>query len=191
MSAPTYTPMSVEEYLRTERDSPVKREYVGGFVYPLHGEVLAQAGTSYAHVHISLNIALRLRPMTDQQGCRLSMLGMKLLVDGLPSFYYPDVMVVCGEQTDDYYEKNPCLLVEVLSKRTAHNDRHAKLQAYQTIPTLQTYLIVSQSERSVIAYQRTPQGWQMTQYEGVGQIPLSCPPLNLTLNDIYAGLNLS
>lgn len=26
--------MSVEEYLRTEKKSPYKREYVGGFVYP-------------------------------------------------------------------------------------------------------------------------------------------------------------
>ncbi len=67
---------------------------------------------------------------------------MKLIVDGLPIFYYPDVMVTCGDRIDEYYEKNPCLLVEVLSNRTAQNDRHAKLQAYQTIPTLQTYLIV-------------------------------------------------
>lgn len=34
--------MSEAEYLRSERESPYKREYVGGFVYPLH----AQAGAS-------------------------------------------------------------------------------------------------------------------------------------------------
>ena len=40
MSEPAFQRMSVAEYLRTEPESPVKREYVDGFVYPLH----AQAG---------------------------------------------------------------------------------------------------------------------------------------------------
>jgi hypothetical protein len=30
--------MSEAEYLRTEAQSPYKREYVGGFVYPLHAQ---------------------------------------------------------------------------------------------------------------------------------------------------------
>ena len=38
MSAPTLKPMSVEEYLRTEEAGPFRREYVGGFVYPLYGQ---------------------------------------------------------------------------------------------------------------------------------------------------------
>ena len=46
--------MSVEESLRTEETSPYKREYVGGYVYPLHG-TRAQAGTSRGHVRITLN----------------------------------------------------------------------------------------------------------------------------------------
>ena len=64
MSAPTFKAMSVEEYLRTEELSPVKREYVGGFVYPLHGQTKAQAGASRTHVAITVNIvsALRTRP---------------------------------------------------------------------------------------------------------------------------------
>ncbi len=37
MSAPSLKPMSVEEYLRTEESNPYKREYVGGYVYPLYG----------------------------------------------------------------------------------------------------------------------------------------------------------
>lgn len=32
MTQPAFQKMSVEEYLRTEVDSPVKREYVGGSV---------------------------------------------------------------------------------------------------------------------------------------------------------------
>lgn len=42
-------PMSVEEDLWTEEQSPVERENAGGFVYPLHGHARAQAGASRTH----------------------------------------------------------------------------------------------------------------------------------------------
>ena len=61
MSAPTLKPMSVEEYLRTEETSPVKREYVGGFVYPLHG-------WTRAHVLITGSIAAVLRGAARKKG---------------------------------------------------------------------------------------------------------------------------
>ncbi len=43
-----------EEYLESERHSPIKHEYLDGDVY-------AMAGTSKAHNIISLNLALLLR----------------------------------------------------------------------------------------------------------------------------------
>jgi len=68
-------------------------------------------------------------------------------------------MLVCGpEQPDRYFETSPCLLVEVLSGSTAHNDRPTKYQVYTAIPALQTYLIVSQDTRHVVEYQRTEGG---------------------------------
>lgn len=62
-----YEGMSVEEYLRTEESSPVKREYVHGFVYPL-----AQAGTSDAHALITGNIFAALRPHARKRGALLT-----------------------------------------------------------------------------------------------------------------------
>ncbi|WP_407572863.1 hypothetical protein [Deinococcus altitudinis] len=45
----TFMPMSVQTYLETEDCSPFRREYVGGFVYPLHGDTADTAGTTTAH----------------------------------------------------------------------------------------------------------------------------------------------
>lgn len=56
MSDPAYQFMTEKEYLRTEEFSPVKREYVAGFVYPLHGATLAQAGATSAHGELALAI---------------------------------------------------------------------------------------------------------------------------------------
>lgn len=59
--------MTEAQYLFTERESPYKREYVGGFVYPLH----AQAGASGNHVLISGNIFATLHGAARREGCRL------------------------------------------------------------------------------------------------------------------------
>ncbi|OLV18069.1 Uma2 family endonuclease [Deinococcus marmoris] len=177
--------MTEADYLRTERESPYKREYVGGFVYPLH----AQAGASGEHVRISLRIAAALLPGADGQGCRLYQSDMQLFVSGAASYFYPDVMLVCGgDQPGRYYESSPCLLTEVLSTSTAHNDRRHKYAVYTAIPTLQTYLLVSQDERYVVEYQRNGEDWAMREHRGAGQVDVPCLGQVLTLDQIYRGV---
>ena len=181
--------MSVEEYLRTEESSPFKREYVGGFVYPLHGATRAQAGTSKSHVTIAANIVYALTPASRRAGCRLSASDMKLRIGGSNAFYYPDVMVACGPDNGEaYFETEPCLLVEVLSKGTASIDRHAKYQAYTALPSLQTYLIVEQTERRIYAYGRGSTSWELSELVGQGEIAVPCLNLSLSLDEIYFGV---
>lgn len=174
--------MSEAEYLQTECDSPYKREYVGGFVYPLH----AQAGASGKHVRISGRIAAALLPEADRLGCRLYQSDMQVYIPAQSVYFYPDVMLVCGEeQPDEYHETAPCLLVEVLSGSTAYKDRRHKYSVYTGIPTMQTYLIVSQDMRHVIEYQRREEGWQMQEHHGTGEVWVACLGRKLTLDEIY------
>ena len=189
MSAPSFKAMSVEEYLRTEEASPFKREYVGGFVYPLHGGTRAQAGASRTHVAITVNIVSALRQAARQQGCYVYSSDMKLRIEDANTFYYPDVMVVCNPTDPDpqvMYETAPCLLVEVISKSTAQNDRLAKYAAYTALPSLQTYLIVEQAERRVYAYHREGKAWRLEEVASSGSLNLPCLGRSLTLDEIYA-----
>lgn len=191
MTAPAFQTMSVEEYLRTEPDSPVKREYVNGFVYAVDNSegIWAQAGSSKSHARIISRIMRHIEPRAEVTGCRAYASEIKLRIDAQKSFYYPDVMVVCGpENSDPYSETSPCLLVEVLSRGTAHTDRHAKYAVYTALPSLQTYLIVDQYERRVYAYERDGESWKLTQYDGAGVIPLTCLGIELNLDEIYAGV---
>ena len=191
MSDPVFRRMSVEEYLRTEPDSLVKREYVGGLVYVVdNGEGMrGQAGSSRAHARIIFRILRQLEPAAEAKGCRAFASEIKLKIEGRNSYYYPDVMVACGPETDDEYsETSPCLLVEVLSKGTAHTDRHAKYGVYTSLPSLQTYLIVEQTERRVYAYSREGEEWVLTEYEGQGEIPLACLGIRLSLDEVYRGV---
>lgn len=70
---------------------------------------------------------------------------MKVAIKGLKDtrFSYPDVQVSCEEESDDYFNRNPCLIIEVLSVSTAKKDRAEKLQGYRLIPALQDYELCS------------------------------------------------
>ena len=193
MSAPSLKAMSVEEYLRSEETSPYKREYVGGYVYPLHPVQRGQAGASGVHIRIGLNIVRALDDVALAQGCLMYTSDMKLQLLGADNFYYPDVMMVCGHDqltTHPRVQTTPCLLVEVLSPSTASNDRLAKHAAYTSIPSLQTYLIAEQTARRVYVYQRRRAGWQASEVVGSGSIELPWLGAALTLDQIYRALPL-
>ena len=70
--------MTKEEYFCTEEFSPVKREFVAGYVYPLHGETPAQAGATGGHCELALAIAANLRPFTGKQGCKIYQTDMRV-----------------------------------------------------------------------------------------------------------------
>ena len=77
----------------------------------------------------------------------------------------------------------PCLLLEVLSASTARIDRREKLLAYQSLPSVQTYLLVEQAFQRVEVYRRSNH-WQVEYFEQ-GQIPLDCLDMALAVSDIY------
>ena len=75
-------------------------------------------------------------------------------------FYYPDVMVNCdpaGQQ--NYYCDTPSVIVEVMSPTTERIDRREKLMAYELIPSLHTYVLVSQERREVTIHRRAGDDW--------------------------------
>ncbi|SEJ37458.1 Endonuclease, Uma2 family (restriction endonuclease fold) [Deinococcus reticulitermitis] len=183
MTEPAFRAMGLEEYLRSEEHSPFKREYVAGFVYPLH----AQAGVSQAHSLISMNTSGTLFAAARRRGCRLHMGEVRLQVGN--AMFYPDVMLVCADETPhQYFETRPCLLVEVLSPSTVANDRVGKYAMYTGIASLQTYLIVEQTERRVYEYQRAGDEWRLREVAGEGEVGVPCLNLALSLDDIYGGV---
>lgn len=174
--------MSVEEYLELEQSATVKHEYVGG-------ELHAMVGASRRHNRISLNIARKLADAAEDGPCRVSMSDVKLQVEDV--FYYPDVMVACGEAPEDeYLEDEPCLVVEVTSPGTETIDRREKLANYQGVSSLQAYVIVDQERRRITHYRRDENGvWLRGDLVEEGKIHLPCPPnAELAVDEIYAGL---
>src|SRR5262245_10533263 len=99
--------LSVEEYLALEERSEVRNEYVAGYIF-------AMAGATDAHNVIAMNIGARIRPRLSRSGCRVYMVDMKVRVEAVDSFYYPDVMVTCEPfVAKSVFKSKPIILVEV------------------------------------------------------------------------------
>ena len=171
--------VSVEEYLAGEDGSDQRYEYIDGRVY-------AMTGASRKHGLIANAIAYALTPAARQKKCQLFTSDMKLRL-GIGSktvFYYPDVLLSCSPMDKArFFRSEPCLLIEVLSTSTARIDRREKLLAYQSLPSLQTYLLVEQDQQQVEAYQRAD-GWSSRIYTE-GSIEIPCLSSSLALADIY------
>ncbi len=179
--------LTVEEYLASEELASVRHEYV-------NGRIFAMTGGSKRHNTIALNIAATLRNHLKGSGCKVFISDVKVRAKAANSFYYPDVMVVCGSiGNDDFYTEAPTAIFEVLSKSTANVDRREKLVAYQQIPSLQSYLIVHQSRKRVECYQRVGEDWTLHELAEKEEISLelNCtakPFVGLSMDEIYADL---
>ncbi len=171
-----------EDYLEGEKISLTKHEYV-------HGRVFALAGTSDTHNRISVNLIVGLDEASRRRGCQLFSADLKLSIFG-ERYYYPDLMVTCEHEENPYIKEKPCLIIEILSRSTASTDRREKVDAYLSLPTLQSYILVESQMRRVEAFSRTPKGWREDHWQGDGVVPFACLGVSLEFGAIYRGLEL-
>ena len=109
---------------------------------------------------------------------------IKIKVDH--DFFYPDVIVVCDDQTeDDYYTESPKIIVEVLSKSTRRTDQTLKRLAYQTLPSLEEYVLIEQDFVDVEVCRRS-NGWQSEHYYLGDEVYFAAIDLRLPVQAIYA-----
>lgn len=174
--------ISVEEYLATEPDSPVKREYVAGRVY-------AFAGGSFPHNRLGARLIRLLGAAADDAGCAIAG-SDQLLRAARDLYYYPDVTIVCDENgVDGRITIKPCLIVEVLSPSTEANDQREKLVVYRNLPSLQAYLIVAQDQHRIELHTRDAFGeWERREYGPGDVFSVPCPGSELSVDAIYRGI---
>src|SRR6185312_1768976 len=130
------------------------------------GEILAMAGGSRRHNALASRISAALE-QGRRSGCVAFQSDQKIRVLATGRATYPDATLVCGPIEGDPADPsgatitNPTLLVEVLSASTEPDDRGSKWQHYQLLPSLEEYILVSQSETRVERYRRLTSGaWE-------------------------------
>ena len=177
--------MTVDEYLESEKTSPIRSEY-------LDGEIYAMSGASRRHNRVTTNLFTHLSSRLRGGRCEVFVTEVKVRIEPLNYFYYPDLVVTCDpEDKDDYFVTRPILVVEVESPSTAAIDRREKLMAYRKLESLKEYLMLSQDSLRADVFRRDANGdWSREQLEGDHELRLESVDLNLRLPDLYEGVEL-
>ena len=180
MSSPALSArkLSPDEYLAMELDSPLKHEYVDGEIY-------AMTGASDIHNSLSINLVMILRNHLKGSPCRVFMADLKLKLSTKENYYYPDLMVTCENAVNRHFREQPLLLVEVLSSSTAAFDAGQKRRDYQSLPSLQEYVLVAQECMDVRVYRRDGDGWRLDIYTDGMRVALRSVGLEMPIEQIY------
>jgi Uma2 family endonuclease len=172
------------DYLAWERLQSDKHEY--------HlGEVRLMAGGSVRHNYLAAAILAELRSTLRAQGCSVMTSDQRVAAPRGERYVYPDATVVCGavvleEGTTDVLV-NPTIVVEVLSPSTERYDRGPKWLAYQALPCLTDYVLVSQDEALVEHYARAEGGVFQYRAHGPGGTLVLSNGASMAVDAIYAG----
>ena len=156
------------EYLNLEESAEYKSEYY-------KGEIFAMAGSSFNHNQIAGNIYSELHQQQEAHSCRITIGDLKLWIEEIDLFTYPDLMIICDKPK--FYPGradiilNPLIIIEVLSKSTEAYDRGKKFQFYRSIPAFQEYILIDQYSVHIDQFYIDSRGkWLLTDYNDIKDI---------------------
>jgi Uma2 family endonuclease len=182
--------LTPEQYLEIERQAEQKSEY-------WQGEMFAMSGAAEPHNLVVPNITVQIHTQLRSRDCRIYSNDMRVRVSATGLYTYPDIVVVCGapQFLDGRRDTllNPTLIVEVLSPSTEAYDRGRKFEHYQSIPSLQQYLLVASERVHADLFTRQPDGLWLLKAAGSPEdiIELDSIGCRLTLRDTYERVEFS
>ena len=142
------------DYLAADHTSEVRHEFIDGVI-------IAMAGGSEEHNVIAGNLA-RLFGLHKADGCRYYTPDQRFWIEETQRGRYSDGAIICGRSTraahDQYALTNPVVVLEVLSPSTEGDDEGDKRHDFQSLTSLQAYVLAAQDERCVRVYRRDERG---------------------------------
>jgi len=175
------------EYFEIERRAEFKSEF-------FDGEMFAMASGTTPHSLIATNAIGEIHALLKGRPCVVFNSDMRVKIEATGLITYPDVTVVCGPQQFAGEKEgaliNPTVLVEVLSDSTEAYDRGRKFEHYRQIPSMQEYLLISQTEPHLEQFIRREAGqWLLREAVGLdATIDLPSLKITLALSDVFANV---
>ena len=177
--------ISIDDYLSGELVAHDKHEYVAGLVY-------AMVGGTNVHNSIASRVLIQLGSQLKGKRCQALNSDSKIRIrqSHHTRFYYPDVSVVCrpNPQQDTFHDE-PVVVVEVLSRGTRRIDEGEKREAYLSIPSLTTYILLEQDSAAATVYRRSENGFEQQVYSGLSET-IAVPDIQAQLSfaAVYEGI---
>lgn len=182
-TAVAHQKVTPEEYLRMERESAEKHEYIFGKIRPM-------GGASTNHNRIARNILVLLETMLGNE-FETFISDQRVYNAFTGNYVYPDVVVIKGalEYADNLFDTitNPLLVVEVSSNSTLKIDRMDKFLTYRKAESFKEYVLVGQDIIFAEKFYQTEEGlWEIEAFTTLEEnIYLKSVDITLSLKDIY------
>ena len=173
--------LTLEEYRALEESSPIRHEYLDGYVQ-------AMAGGGGPHHVITSNLMSRLGAQLHGKPCFPYGSDRRLIFQkpGEAWGYYPDVTVDCtGISAAETTE--PTIIFEVLSETTRRVDFVEKKRLYCAMPSMRVYVLVEQTRPLLTIFRRAEDSrWEKDVLAGL-KPTLELPEIGckLPLSHIY------
>lgn len=142
------------DYLAAEQGSERRHEFIDGVI-------VAMAGGSDEHNAIASRFGT-LFGVRVPRGCRGYTPDQRFWIAATARGRYSDGSIICGAPAhpahDGQATTNPLVIVEVLSPSSEGDDDGDKRRDFQSLASLQVYVIAAQDERCVKVYRRNERG---------------------------------
>lgn len=175
------------DYLVAEQGSPTRHEYIDGVI-------VAMAGGSDEHNAIT-NKLVALCVMRLTGACRSYSPDQRFWIAAAQRGRYSDGSIICGAPEhpphDHQATTNPVVVIEVLSPSSEGDDEGDKRIDFQSLASLQAYVVVAQDERCVKVYRRTQSGeWRVEPdvYRGSQTFELPALLKPVIVAEVYDGI---
>lgn len=143
------------------------------------------------HSFITRNLMMYLAPLLDDGQYLVYNDGAEIQIGA--NYYMPDAVVTEAENervSDKRRILNPIAIFEVLSPSTEEYDRSDKKAAYQSLPSLQDYVLIAQDEPYILHHFRNANNeWDAREYRSdTERIDFAQLPIELTATQVYRGV---
>jgi Uma2 family endonuclease len=183
MTVPAHDPMTKERFLAWVGRREERYEFSGGRVIKL-------VRVTRNHSRVTTNLLITLNTRLSNAPYDVAATTFAVHVDN--SIRFPDVLVEPAQPDGKSLRaESPILIAEVLSPGTHHLDFGDKLREYLTLPSLDTYLIISPDEPRIWVWQRTdgafPKEPEIIEKRDQ-HVRLPALAIDIPIDDIYRGI---
>ncbi len=172
------------DYLAAEQNSESRHEFIDGVI-------VAMAGGSDEHNAIASRFAA-LFGVRVPRGCRSYTPDQRFWIPATARGRYSDGSIICGKPEhpahDGQATTNPSVVLEVLSPSSEGDDDGDKRRDFQSLASLQAYVLATQDARCVKVYRRTERGEWRTEpdiYRDGDSFELSTLTRPIMVDEIY------
>lgn len=178
---------TLAQYLQREARSNDKHEFY-------NGHLVKMPNATFQHNLINSNTNFSIQNALIHKGLTQYFVigdGQKVYIETENIALYPDMIIIC--ETPIFYDgkthliTNPLVIIEILSKATAHYDRTDKFTLYKLLPSFQEYVLIDARKVNIEnRFQLEKDIWKFTHYNDLNtSLHLHSLDIHIALSDIY------